>query len=190
MTSVRILWLLIALFWVIAEIRLIRKTRVDTKDVIDAENKSQGWLWFSVTLSVGLAMLFKRLDYWPIPIDYLLRQFLALLICISGLGLRYWAVITLGNFFSTHVLIQNQHQMITGGPYRWIRHPAYSGLLIALAGTGLAMGDFLASLLVTVLPFIAFRSRIEIEEKKLINQFEQQYLIYLQKTYKLVPFFY
>lgn len=190
MTAVRILWLLIGLCWVMAEIRLIRKAAINNKDIIDGENLSQRWLWLSVIVSVCLALVFKTLAWLPIRIEYMPRQWLALVLFSIGLGLRYWAVRMLGQFFSTHVSIQNQHQLITDGPYRWISHPAYTGLLIALAGAGLAMGDVLALLLLTVLPFFAFKSRIAIEEKILIKQFGNQYLDYLDKTYKLLPLLY
>ena len=190
MTSVRILWLLIGLSWVIAEIRLIRKTATEDDDVVDGENRSQRWLWLGVIVSVCLAMVFKALAWLPIQIDYMPRQWLALLLFSIGLSLRYWAVLKLGRFFSTHVLIQNKHQLITDGPYRWIRHPAYTGLLIAFAGAGLAMGDVFALLLLTVLPFFVFKARISLEEKKLIKQFGKQYLDYLNKTYKLLPLLY
>lgn len=190
MTSVRIIWLLIGVLWMIAEIRLVRKVAKNSQDVIDAERRSQGWLWLSVIGSISLALLFKSLAWLPIPIEYLSRQWLAIMLCASGLGLRYWAVVRLGRFFSTHVLIQHQHQLITDGPYRWIRHPAYTGLLLALAGAGLAMGDFLALLLLTLIPFIAFKIRIAMEEKTMTKQFGQQYLVYSNKTYKLLPLFY
>ncbi len=190
MTSVRIIWLVIALLWVIAEIRLVRKVTINTQDVIDGERRSQGWLWLSVMGSITLALFSKHFAWLPIPIEYMTRQWLALGLSAVGLGLRYWAVLRLGFFFSTHVLIHNQHQLITDGPYKWIRHPAYTGLLLALAGAGLAMGDFVALLLLTVVPFFAFKLRIAMEEKKLIKQFGQQYLVYLDKTYRLLPLFY
>jgi protein-S-isoprenylcysteine O-methyltransferase len=187
MTSVRILWLLIGLFWVIAEVRLIRKTATDVKDIVDGENRSQRRLWLCVSGSVCLAMVFKILAWWPIAIDYMPRQRLAWAILAIGLGLRYWAVRSLGRFFSTHVTIQDRHQLITDGPYRWIRHPAYSGLLIALAAAGLAMGDMVALLVLTVLPFFAFKSRIEVEEQKLAKRFGSRFLDYSNKTNKILP---
>lgn len=190
MTSVRIIWLLIGVLWMVAEIRLVRKVAKNCQDIVDGEQRSQGWLWLSVMGSISLALLFKNLAWLPIPMEYLSRQWLAITLCAIGLGLRYWAVVNLGRFFSTHVLIQHQHQLITHGPYQWIRHPAYTGLLLALAGAGWAMGDFLALLLLIVIPFFAFKTRIAMEEKKLIKQFGQQYLVYLNKTYKLLPPFY
>lgn len=190
MTSLRILWLSLSLVWVIAEIRLIRRTAVDNNDIIDGEKHSQGWLWLWIISSICLALIFKILAYLPIQIEYIPRQCLALLIFSAGLSLRYRAVIKLGRFFSTHVLIQNKHQLIMDGPYRWIRHPAYTGLLIAFAGAGLAMGDFFSLLSLTVLPCFAFQSRIAIEENKLIKQFGMHYLNYCNKTYKLLPLIY
>lgn len=190
MTAVRILWLLIGILWMVAEIRLADKVAKTGHDIIDGERRSQGWLWLSVMVSVGLALIFKSLAWLPIPMDYLPRQWLALLCCAFGLSLRYWAVRKLGRFFSTHVLIQNQHQLITDGPYRWIRHPAYTGLLMAFAGAGWAMGDVLALLLLTLVPFFAFKARIAIEEQKLIKQFGKQYADYADNTYQLIPLVY
>lgn len=190
MASVRIIWLLIGVLWMVAEIRLVRKVAKNCQDVIDGERRSQGWLWLSVMGSISLALLFKNLAWLPIPIEYMSRQWLAITLCATGLGLRYWAVVNLGRFFSTHVLIQHQHQLITHGPYQWIRHPAYTGLLLALTGAGWAMGDLLALLVLTVIPFIAFKSRIAMEEKTMTKQFGQQYLVYSDKTYKLFPLLY
>jgi protein-S-isoprenylcysteine O-methyltransferase Ste14 len=190
MTSVRIIWLSIALLWVIAEIRLVRKVAINNQNIIDGERHSQGWLWLSVIGSISLALFYKYLAWLPIPIEYMTRQGLAIMLFATGVGLRYWAVVRLGGFFSTHVVIHNQHQLITDGPYKWIRHPAYTGLLLALAGAGLAMGDYLALLLMTIVPFFAFKLRIAMEEKKLIKQFGQLYLVYLHKTYRLLPLLY
>jgi len=190
MTFMRVIWLLIGLFWMITELRLIRKMAFNHQNVIDGERHSQSWLWLSVVGSLILALFYKNMAWLPIPIEYVLRQWLAIIICATGLGLRYWAVVKLGRFFSTHVSIQNQHNLITDGPYKWIRHPAYTGVLLALAGAGLAMGDFLALLVLTTIPFATFKLRIGIEEKLLIKQFGPQYLAYLHKTYKLLPPFY
>lgn len=190
MTSMRIIWLLLGVVWVVAEIRLARKAAKNAEDVVDGERRSQGRLWLSVIVSICLAIRFKTLAWLPIPIDYLPRQWLALVLFAIGLSLRYWAVLTLGRYFTTHVLIQNQHQLISDGPYRWLRHPAYSGLLIAFAAAGLAMGEVLALLVLTLLPFFAFKSRIAIEEKKLLKQFGRQYEAYLNNTYQLIPFLY
>jgi protein-S-isoprenylcysteine O-methyltransferase len=187
MLSVQIIWLCIGLVWIVAEILLSRKTKLYRRETAHGERNSQTWLWLSVLSSLILALLFKTIAWLPIPLEYVLRQCLGAFLCLNGLALRYWAVVTLGRFFSTHVMIINQHQLIVLGPYRWLRHPAYAGLLLALGGAGLAMGDFIALMLLTVAPLCAFHARIDIEETMLREKFGEEYAVYAKKTCKLLP---
>lgn len=187
MTSVRIIWLLICLLWVGAEIHLARRPVPHQQTLVTSERRSQNRLWLSMLLSLGLAAIFKQLSWLPMPIAYLPRQLLAVLALGGGLGLRYWAISQLGRFFTTHVTIQQQHNLIQSGPYRLLRHPAYTGLLLAFAAAGLAMGDYLALLLLTLLPFQALASRIALEEQMLERAFGDDYRHYCKSTWKLIP---
>jgi protein-S-isoprenylcysteine O-methyltransferase Ste14 len=187
MTSVRIVWLALCLLWVISEIRLARNSRPLQKIVLNHERRTQWLLWLSVLACLSLALWLKQRSWLPIPIEYLPRQLLAIMLFACGLGLRYLAICQLGRFFTTDVTIQQKHQLITSGPYRWIRHPAYSGLLLALAAAGLAMGDFLALLSLSLPTFLAFKSRIEVEEQMLRQAFQEDYINYSQSSWKLLP---
>lgn len=187
MTSVRILWALLSLLWIGAEIILARKTRVDNSRLSDREDRSQALLWTTVAACMVSALIFKAFQWMPIPIEYLLRQLIALLLFAAGLSIRYCAVGRLGRFFTTNVSIQREHELIVDGPYRWVRHPAYSGLLIALTATGLAMGDWLALLVLVIPTVFAVNFRIAIEEKLLAKKFGIGFREYSQKTWKLVP---
>jgi protein-S-isoprenylcysteine O-methyltransferase Ste14 len=155
--------------------------------IIASERRSQQILWLSILLSLALALTFKQLAWLPIPIAYLPRQLLAIILFICGLGLRYWSINHLGHFFTTHVTIQQQHCLIQTGPYKLIRHPAYTGLLVALAAAGLAMGDFLTSLLITLPTFLAFKSRIDLEESMLKQKFNNDYVDYSSRSWRLIP---
>lgn len=190
MTSVRLVWLLLCLLWVFAEIRLARQSRPASQFIRNIECQSQRWLWLSILGSLVLAFSFKLLAWLPIPIPYLPRQLLAMLVFGCGLSLRFWAVKQLGQFFTTHVTIQQQHQLITSGPYRTIRHPAYTGLLLALASAGLAMGDFLALLCLTIPIFWGFRTRMNIEEHMLLQEFGAVYTDYCQTSWRILPWLY
>lgn len=187
MLSVRLLWLLLCLLWIGAEIMLARKTRVDVSEHSDSEERSQWLLWITIVISLVLAVIFKSLAYAPIPIEYLPRQLMALLLFSAGLFCRYAAVGRLGRFFTTNVLIQHKHELVVNGPYRWVRHPAYTGLLMAFAAAGLAMGDVIALLLLTAPTFFAFNYRIGIEEKLLNKRFGTAYRYYSKSTWKLLP---
>ncbi|MEQ1531162.1 MAG: isoprenylcysteine carboxylmethyltransferase family protein, partial [Methylococcales bacterium] len=175
MTAVRLFWLLLCVLWIIAEIKLARKHKLAGSAVTESEHRSQRVLWLTVLASLGAALVFKNLAWLPIAIDYLPRQGIALLVFAAGLYLRYRAVSRLGRFFTTDVLIHQEHQLISDGPYRWLRHPAYTGLLLAFIGVGLAMGDGLALLTLTLANFVAFKFRITIEEAVLNKKFGSAY---------------
>ncbi|AEG02287.1 methyltransferase family protein [Methylomonas methanica] len=190
MTSVRLIWLLLCLLWVCAEIWLARQSRPERRLTRQVEYQSQRWLWLSILGSLMLAFGFKQMAWLPIPLPYLPRQLPAILVFGCGLGLRFWAVNHLGQFFTTHVTIQQQHQLITNGPYRIVRHPAYTGLLLALAAAGLAMGDFLAFLCLTIPVFWGFQTRMNIEERMLLQEFGAVYESYCQTSWRLLPWLY
>ncbi len=190
MTSIRIMWLFLCLVWIAAEIGLAHASAADNSKILASERRSQWLLWLSVLAGLGLALLFKNLGWVPIPIEYLPRQCLAMVFFAAGLYLRYRAVTKLGGFFTTHVSIQHRHRLIVDGPYRWLRHPAYTGLLLALFAAGLAMGDTLALLLLMVATFWAVASRITIEEQMLRDGFGKTYTDYCRTTWKLLPWLY
>jgi len=187
MLSVRVAWLFLCLIWLAAEHKLARKNAVFAATVVLKEEQSQKLLWFVVVSCLALALLFKTLAWMPIPIAYLPRQLLALLLFLSGLYLRYTAIVRLGRFFTTNVAIQYGHQLIITGPYRWVRHPAYTGLLLAFAAIGLAMGDVIGLLLLTIPTAMALIYRINIEEKFMTEQFGKVYWEYRRTTKKLIP---
>lgn len=190
MTSVRIFWFLLCAVWVVAEIALARRRRLADGGVAVSERHSQRWLWLGISLGLALSLMFKQLAWAPIPLAYLPRQLLALAIFFGGLYLRYAAVIGLGRFFTTDVAILSEHRLIGDGPYRWLRHPAYSGLLLALGAAGLAMGDGLALLSLMLGAGWALARRIEIEERLLEQQFGSLYRDYRRSRWRLIPWVY
>jgi protein-S-isoprenylcysteine O-methyltransferase Ste14 len=109
------------------------------------------------------------------------------LLFIAGLALRFWAVLTLGRFFKITVSIQDHHTVIRSGPYRLLRHPSYTGLLVILLGLGLALETWLGLLAVIVLPLIGVLIRIRVEESVLIDALGQEYIFYASETRRLIP---
>lgn len=189
MTSIQILWLLLGGSWTLLEIIIAVKTRLPCLGN-QQKYRSEKLIWLVVGVAVVAALVFKQLQLMKLPIPYLPRQGLALLLLGLGLGLRFHAIFSLGRFFSTTAVTQEQHILIEQGAYRWIRHPAYSGLLISFFAAGLAMGDGLA-MLVLLCPIIAvLKQRIRVEEQSLIEHFGQLYYDYGQRTKKLIPWVY
>jgi protein-S-isoprenylcysteine O-methyltransferase Ste14 len=109
------------------------------------------------------------------------------LVFVVGLALRFWAVLTLGRFFKITVSIQEGHRVVRSGPYRLLRHPSYTGLLVALLGLGLALQTWLGLLALIVLPSIGVLIRIRVEESVLIEALGQDYVSYAAETRRLIP---
>jgi protein-S-isoprenylcysteine O-methyltransferase Ste14 len=111
-----------------------------------------------------------------------------LLLMAGSLALRFWAIRVLARFFTIDVNIQPGHELIRRGPYRLLRHPAYTGSLMTFLGFGLTL-DNVWSLLVVMAPVtIAFFWRMRIEERVLAEAFPAQYPEYARQTKRLIPF--
>ena len=106
---------------------------------------------------------------------------------ICGIAIRWSAIHTLGKYFTGRVSIQPDHQLIRGGLYKYVRHPSYSGLLLAHAGLGLSLSNWF-SLGFSVVPFlIAAGYRMRVEEAALQDTFGVAYLDYSKRVKRLVP---
>ncbi len=104
-----------------------------------------------------------------------------------GLAIRAWAVATLGRAFRTTVEVDSDQPVVTSGPYRRVRHPSYTGLLLVLAGLGLCLGNWFGLVICTVLPGLAVLRRIRIEEAELARVLGEPYREYRLRTKRLVP---
>jgi protein-S-isoprenylcysteine O-methyltransferase Ste14 len=105
---------------------------------------------------------------------------------LSGLAVRTWAVRTLGDHFTWHVELQTDQAVITRGPYRWVRHPSYTGALMTWGFTTLFLQAWFAAALALVLLPLAFWRRIHHEEKLLRSEL-QGYDEYARSVKALIP---
>jgi protein-S-isoprenylcysteine O-methyltransferase Ste14 len=104
-----------------------------------------------------------------------------------GLGVRAWAIAALGDAFRTTVKVDPGQTVVTTGPYRWIRHPSYAGLLLIVAGFGLAAGNWLALAACLVLPLPGLVWRIHVEEAELNRVLGDAYHDFQATTARLIP---
>ncbi len=104
----------------------------------------------------------------------------------GGLALAIWARVTMGANWGMPMTQKAEPELVTGGPFRWIRHPIYSGLVLALVGTGLATN--LIDLLVALLVLVSVSFITTVEEQNLTATFPTQYPAYQARTKKLIPF--
>ena len=105
----------------------------------------------------------------------------------AGMALRVWAVVALGGSFSTFVRADVVQAVVTDGPYRWVRHPSYTGLLLIALGLGAGAGNWLALLVCAVVPALGLLPRIAVEESELTRVLGEEYRGYQETTRRLVP---
>jgi protein-S-isoprenylcysteine O-methyltransferase Ste14 len=108
---------------------------------------------------------------------------------ITGLGLLFtvWARIHLGRNWSGLVTIKQGHELIDTGPYALVRHPIYTGLLIAFIGSAAALGQW-RGVLAPLIAWAALWRKLRLEERWMTEQFGERYLAYCRRTPALVPF--
>lgn len=104
-----------------------------------------------------------------------------------GLALRVWAIVALGRSFRTTVEVEPGQAVVAGGPYRWIRHPSYAGLLLLVAGLGAALGNWGSLAACVALPLPAIVWRIHVEEAELHRVLGRTYRAYASGRRRLIP---
>jgi len=116
-----------------------------------------------------------------------LFQWLGLVLMIAGSAFRQWALIHLGRFFSRSVQVEAEHRVITTGPYRWIRHPAYTGMILIYTGMIMALGTWLGTFVTFMLVTGSLLYRIRVEEQTLLTALGNEYREYIKNTWQLFP---
>jgi protein-S-isoprenylcysteine O-methyltransferase Ste14 len=110
-----------------------------------------------------------------------------MVIMVAGLALRGWSFKTLGKYFTFTVMVSTDQPVITAGPYRWLRHPSYTGLLLACIGVGLASANWAGLAAMALLPLAVILWRIHIEENALMTTLGERYRAYASQHKRLVP---
>ena len=112
---------------------------------------------------------------------------LGIALALGGIAVRWYAVVTLGRSFTTRVTTRPDQAVIRTGPYRFVRHPSYTGLLMTVLGLVLCSTNWLA-LACFPLALLGFAYRIRVEERALLDGLGQPYRDYMRDTKRLVPF--
>jgi len=181
--AVKWIWIVFGIFWLLASFVQKRNLR--------RQSTGSRLLQTSIIL-VALAPFFVvdrrfeilRRHLFPSPPEV---QYLGVMVMLAGLGFAVWARFTLGRNWSGVVTVKQDHVLITRGPYTWVRHPIYSGILLILVGTALVLGTLLSCLEVAAVA-LAFWLKLRIEERFMTETFGQQYTEYRQRVKALVPY--
>ncbi|HOJ45252.1 MAG TPA: isoprenylcysteine carboxylmethyltransferase family protein [Bacilli bacterium] len=175
------------LLWLL-EVFLVR---IKQQSIDYEERQSFVILALTIIISIIATIILTRYDLFVFPTS--IRQSIRLIGLASyflGLTLRYVSRFYLGRYFSTHVRIQTDHQLIIIGPYRIFRHPLYVGLLLLVIGVPLYIGNWLIFIFAFVTLSMLLNWRMIHEERMLQLKFGAKYTDYLKKSYRFIPFVY
>lgn len=181
-----ILWAVVVLFPV-SEIALARVKRANLQTARLEDRGSMRLLWLAITIGVTLAIAAQWVPLARLPGSTRLLRLLALSLMLAGLSIRWIAIFTLGRLFTVNVAIQADHSIVETGPYRFVRHPSYSGLLIAFVGLGVFFANWLSILGLLVPIALAVLNRVVTEERALLSSLGPPYAAYCARTNRFIP---
>ena len=180
-----VFWTLFALF-VLAEYAMRFRARHNR-----VGRPAERWsLAVVVATIVGALFVALRLARWhvtTIGAGRWLFFVLGLVLMATGTAVRAWAVVVLGRYFTVEVRVQPGQTVVDRGPYRWVRHPAYTGLIVFLVGVGLALTNWLSLIVLAVVPTAGLLVRIRSEERVLDAALGEDYRRYALGRRRLFP---
>jgi len=184
----RVIFWAALLSWILPEVIAWKvKRSADT-----SKTRDQGSLNLIVLLWwAGIVMDFVLSIFLPKAAIQWKRTFVFLVgICLmlAGIGLRWYSAAILGKYFTFDVAIQTGQTLVESGPYRYVRHPSYSGAMLSLLGLGLALGNWAGLLVALCCMGLAYAYRISVEEAALTAALGDSYKQYVSRTWRLVPF--
>ncbi len=141
----------------------------------------------SIVLGIFIGFTAKFMNLrWLYSPDYFISS-VGLLLIVIGEVIRWSAVLTLKKYFTVDVKILDDHKLIRSGPFKYVRHPSYLGLLIAVLGLGITMVNWLSTIVIFVPHLIVILLRINEEETALEERFGCEYQDYQKQTKRLIP---
>jgi protein-S-isoprenylcysteine O-methyltransferase Ste14 len=140
---------------------------------------------------VGLLLGFLLASQWRgAAIPWLRAQvtIAGLVLVVLGTVLRWWSILTLGRYFTLDVAVRSMQPVVQSGPYRFVRHPSYTGLLLIFFGVGLALANWASIIAILVVCSLGLLYRVQVEERALAESLGQPYVNYMRHTKRFIPF--
>ena len=174
--------------WAAAELALVVWMRATAADDTHRDRGTLRIVLAAIAFALGGGawLSYAGIGAWPAAWLAPIRVFGALTIAV-GLAIRWAAILTLRRYFTITVAIRTDHKLVDWGLYRYVRHPSYSGAIVALSGLALGSGGWLSALVVFFPIVWAVRVRIRVEEQALVEGLGPVYADWCRRTPALVP---
>lgn len=150
------------------------------------------YAFLMVAIFVGIVAAFFIVNIRPpvatIEWNQQVVFWVGIVLMLAGAAFRWYAIRVLGKYFTRDVATRADQQVVARGPYKWIRHPSYSGALLTLLGFGLATTNWLALIVVMACGLLGYGYRVRVEERALRQDLGESYRSYMQRTRRFIPF--
>lgn len=183
-----ILFSLVVGLWVLSEVvggAIIPMLRRRGGAIKRKDKGSKPLISISLYVSIIIAMILVLNNIAMLP-DWFFYP--GIFLVVIGILVRQWAIFVLGQYFTTIISVQKNQKVVDHGPYRFIRHPSYLGLFLTLLGIGIALRSWVGILVILVICCLAIGYRMHVEEKFLVTELGDDYIQYMKRTKRLIPF--
>lgn len=179
----------VAILFPITEVLLMITRRAKSGTASVKDKGSLRMMWRIILVSLCVALLAQR--FFPVAICMTSDcEYVALGLLCLGMAIRWGSIIYLGRYFTVNVAITAEHRLVVTGPYRYVRHPSYTGLLITFLGLAFHTNNWIGFFALTIPVFFAISHRIGVEESVMRDEFTSAYEDYCRRTKKLIPLLY
>jgi protein-S-isoprenylcysteine O-methyltransferase Ste14 len=182
--SIPIVATAIRVIWIAIEYPYLRRYRV--RPLKDWDRHSAK-LWDAANLIEPIGMILGFAGVGAMPTSAALIQPAGIALLVIGIAIRWASIRELGKYFTGTIVIKDDHRLIRTGLYRFLRHPAYSGALLAHLGLGISFANWFSLALSTVPFVVAACYRMRVEDRVLYETFGEEYLDYSVTTKRLIP---
>lgn len=175
----------IAVLWIF-EFVLFRNRGAAEEDPV--EKRSFFWIFGALAGTIAAAAMISEMQPFAKLVPWL--KTIGILLFAAGVFLRYWGILHLKAQFTRHVTVQQGDGIVSSGPYRKLRHPLYTALLLIAVGMALFFQSIIAAIVGGALVAWALSKRMDGEEAMLIAEFGEEYREWMKRRARLIPFIY
>jgi len=176
-------WIVFVAVWLLAA--------VSTKRAVYRESRAQRLRYWVLLVIAYLLLVHGRQLPYPLNLHVIPYAspiaWAGAVLCMAGLAFALWARVTLGRNWSGVVTLKEGHELVERGPYRFVRHPIYTGILTMFFATAFVQGH-VAGFAGVLLMSASFWIKLGREEKLMLQQFPERYAAYQQRAKRIIPF--